>query len=104
MGSRDGIEVPQLYLGFPSNAGEPPKVLRDFGKFFIGAGQVADVTFSLHTRDLSIWDVTTDNWKFIPGTYQVDIGASSRDTRVSTTISITNPPSSSGQVTLSENF
>jgi beta-glucosidase len=27
-----GAEVAQLYLGFPSDAGEPPKVLRGFTK------------------------------------------------------------------------
>ena len=27
-----GAEVAQLYLGFPANAGEPPKVLRGFRK------------------------------------------------------------------------
>lgn len=27
-----GAEVAQLYLGFPADAGEPPKVLRGFSK------------------------------------------------------------------------
>jgi len=31
-GSVYGAEVAQLYLGFPANAGEPPKVLRGFRK------------------------------------------------------------------------
>jgi beta-glucosidase len=31
-GSVYGAEVPQLYLGFPADAGEPPKVLRGFRK------------------------------------------------------------------------
>ena len=99
MGTRDGAEVAQLYLGFPTSAGEPPKVLRDFGKFFISAGSVTDVSFSLHKRDLSVWDVTADNWKFVPGSYQVYIGSSSRDTRLNMTINITNPP----EVILTEN-
>jgi len=30
VGMRDGGEVVQLYLNFPSNAGEPPKILKGF--------------------------------------------------------------------------
>jgi hypothetical protein len=31
-GSYPGAEVPQMYLGYPPEAGEPPKVLRGFNK------------------------------------------------------------------------
>jgi beta-glucosidase len=31
-GAVPGAEIPQLYLGFPLSAGEPPKVLRGFTK------------------------------------------------------------------------
>ena len=31
-GTVAGAEIPQLYLGFPVSAGEPPKVLRGFEK------------------------------------------------------------------------
>lgn len=33
-GSRDGAATPQLYLGFPASAGEPPKQLKGGRKYF----------------------------------------------------------------------
>jgi len=57
-GSVPGTEIPQLYLGFPANAGEPPKVLRGFEEVFLQAGGSASITFSLNQRDLrSVPDV-----------------------------------------------
>jgi len=51
-GGVSGTEIPQLYLGFPANAGEPPKVLRGFDEVFLQAGSSSSVTFSLNQRDL----------------------------------------------------
>lgn len=51
-GAVPGTEIPQLYLGFPPNAGEPPKVLRGFDEVFLQAGGSSSVTFSLNQRDL----------------------------------------------------
>jgi len=33
VGGIDGCEVPQMYLSYPSSAGEPPKVFRDFTRW-----------------------------------------------------------------------
>ncbi|KAJ7892430.1 hypothetical protein B0H13DRAFT_1625574, partial [Mycena leptocephala] len=38
-GSLAGNEVSQLYLTFPADSGEPPKVLRGFTRNFLGHGQ-----------------------------------------------------------------
>ena len=51
-GAVPGTEIPQLYLGFPANAGEPPKVLRGFDEVFLQAGGSSSVTFNLNQRDL----------------------------------------------------
>lgn len=51
-GSRAGTEIAQLYLGYPSGAGEPPKVLRGFEAIALGAGMSASVTFPLMPRDI----------------------------------------------------
>ena len=47
-----GTEIPQLYLGFPVNAGEPPKVLRGFDEVFLQPGGSSSVKFPLNKRDL----------------------------------------------------
>lgn len=52
IGVVSGTEIPQLYLGFPANAGEPPKVLRGFDEVFLQAGGSSSVTFNLNQRDL----------------------------------------------------
>ncbi len=51
-GSFDGTEIPQLYLGFPSGAGEPPKVLRGFDEVPLTVGQGSTVSMSLSLRDM----------------------------------------------------
>lgn len=47
-GSFNGTEIPQMYLGFPSSAGEPSKVLRGFDDIFlaVGANEVITMTIS----------------------------------------------------------
>lgn len=47
-----GTEIPQLYLGFPANVGEPPKVLRGFDEVFLQPGGSSSVRFPLNKRDL----------------------------------------------------
>jgi len=77
-----GAEVVQLYLGYPPAANEPPKQLRGFEKVYLEAGQVAQVKFDLSNQDISIWDVKTHDWTVVPGAYQIMVGASSRDIRL----------------------
>eukprot|EP00055_Hartaetosiga_balthica_P011579 m.53075 g.53075 ORF g.53075 m.53075 type:complete len:739 (-) comp7652_c0_seq1:124-2340(-) len=87
-GSVAGAEVPQLYLGFPSSAGEPPQQLKGFEKVHLGAGQSTTVTFNLRDRDLSIWDVNQHAWSKVKGSYSVSIGASSRDFRLNGSMTV----------------
>ncbi|CAO3595858.1 unnamed protein product [Absidia cylindrospora] len=86
-GHVDGAEVVQLYLSFPKNAGEPPKILRGFEKVFIKAGgnHKQSVKFELTKTELSIWDVTSQSWTIPHGEFEIHIGASSRDIRQSAT-------------------
>lgn len=78
-GKLAGAEVPQLYLGYPKEAGEPVKVLRGFKKITLLPGRTQRVVFQLHPHDFSIWDVETNDWKHIAGTYEVSVGPSSRN-------------------------
>ncbi|EDQ89527.1 uncharacterized protein MONBRDRAFT_32335 [Monosiga brevicollis MX1] len=80
-GSKAGAEVAQLYLGFPSSAGEPPRQLKGFEKVVLAPGAKTTVTFDLRPRDLSIWDVKQHAWSPVSGTFEVAVGASSRDIR-----------------------
>jgi beta-glucosidase len=82
-GGVDGHEVPQLYIGFPESTGEPPKVLRGFDRVWIEAGQSITVTFDLSPLEMSVWNVDTQQWEVPSGKFQVFVGASSRDIRLS---------------------
>ena len=53
-GLAPGTEIPQLYLGFPANAGEPPKVLRGIDEVYLQAGGSSSVRFPLTKRDLRL--------------------------------------------------
>lgn len=88
-GKVDGAEVPQLYVGFPKSAGEPPKVLRGFEKVMIKAGHSTKVTFEVDVaKELSIWDSDARKWKNVKGSYEVYVGASSRDIRLQGSFSL----------------
>ena len=77
-GKRAGVVVSQMYLEFPSSAGEPPRQLRGFAKQPLAAGATAQVNFELSARDRSVWDATSGGWKEVAGTFGVVVGSSSR--------------------------
>ncbi|QKD61980.2 glycoside hydrolase superfamily [Fusarium oxysporum Fo47] len=76
-GSIDGKEVAQLYVGVPGDG--PVRQLRGFTKPAIKAGETATVTFELTRRDLSVWDVSAQEWQLQQGDYAIFVGRSSRD-------------------------
>jgi beta-glucosidase len=84
----DGAEVPQLYLTFPDAAGEPPLQLKGFDNVMIAAGAHKEVVFQLQARDFATWDVATHGWAVQSGVFNVQVGASSRDLRLSGTIKV----------------
>jgi len=51
-GSLAGTENPQLYLGFPSAAGEPKKVLRGFEEVPLAIGESKGVSVQLDGRSM----------------------------------------------------
>ena len=84
-GSVDAAEVPQMYVCIPD---APERQLRGFSRVHIAAGEEQTVTFPVTRRDLSVWDVVRQNWRLQGGEYPVYIGASSRDIRLTGSLSI----------------
>lgn len=87
-GSVAGAAVPQLYLGLPQPANQdvtPVKVLRGFDKVTLQPGETQTVTFELTRRDISYWDIVTQQWTIGAGSVNVWAGFSSRDIQASTT-------------------
>ena len=93
-GTVTGAEVPQLYLAFPAAAGEPPKLLKGFQKITLSSGQTQHVTFNLNWEDLANWDATARGWIVTSGMFQVMVGASSRDIRLTGSFTVNSIPSS----------
>lgn len=78
-GTRTGAEVAQLYLSFPSAAGEPPNQLRGYERVSLAPQESKQVTFTVKPSDLQIWDSTAHDWSTVPGDYQVHVGDSSEN-------------------------
>ncbi|CEL10365.1 hypothetical protein ASPCAL13486 [Aspergillus calidoustus] len=84
-----GAEVAQLYLGYPDSApSTPPKQLRGFSKIKLVPGQSGQAVFELRRRDLSYWDVGKQKWVVPTGTFKVFVGSSSRDIRLTGTLTV----------------
>jgi beta-glucosidase len=85
---RPGCEVAQLYLRCPAAAAEPPLQLKGFTRVHLGAGERRDVTFTLTPADLAAWSDPA-GWTVHPGRYQVMVGASTADLRLSALVEVT---------------
>ncbi|KAL2826289.1 glycoside hydrolase superfamily [Aspergillus cavernicola] len=82
-GNVPGAEIAQLYIGYPETApSTPPKQLRGFDKFSLVPGESGIAIFELTRRDISYWDVEAQKWVVPSGAFQVYVGSSSRDIRL----------------------
>jgi len=89
-GQRAGAEVAQLYVGQQNPPIDRPiKELKGFQKVFLEPGQSQQVTLTLDQRSVAYWDTTHEKWVALPGSYNVLVGASSQDIRLSGTFSVT---------------
>jgi beta-glucosidase len=78
-----GAEVVQLYLhDIASSVERPEKELKGFDKVYLAAGESKQVSITLNKRDLSFWDITTNNWKAESGRFEVMLGSSLDDIRL----------------------
>lgn len=87
-GTVDGNEVSQLYVQYSDAADQPVRQLRGFERTLISSGSSSIMTFSVRRRDLSMWDVAAQEWALLSGDYIFSVGASSRDLRVSQTLTV----------------
>ena len=89
-GSVDGDEVPQVYLGAPSEIPTgvqfPVRALAAFDRIHLVAGKGETVTLHVEERRLQYWSTASGKWVTGRGKRTVSVGASSRDLRVNQTI------------------
>jgi beta-glucosidase len=91
-GDRRGKEVVQLYVGDPeASVARPVRELKAFAKVDLEPGETTTVTFRLNARDLSYWSTAIGGWALEAGAFELAVGASSRDLRLSTTVDVDAP-------------
>ncbi|NJP90909.1 beta-glucosidase [Nonomuraea sp. FMUSA5-5] len=82
-GSHPGAEVVQLYVAFDEpHPTRPRHELRGFTKLPLQPGASAQAEFRLTGRDLAWYSTKRGGWRIDPGTFTVEVGASSRDIRL----------------------
>jgi len=91
-GTRVGAEVAQIYLGLPASTSEPPRRLVGWAKVELEPGEAEEITVAIDpnatAHPLSYWEVNKNGWETASGDYQVYVGASSRDIRLTDTVRV----------------
>ncbi|GAT74595.1 beta-glucosidase [Microbacterium sp. HM58-2] len=86
-GPRAGREVVQVYVSVPgSSVQRAPRELKAFSSVEIEPGRTAQVSLRIRRADLAYWDVRVDRWIVEGGDYVIEVGASSRDIRTTTSV------------------
>jgi beta-glucosidase len=81
-GERAGAEIVQCYVrDVESTVERPVQELKAFAKVTLEPGETKTVTLSLDRRAFAFWDDRAHDWRVEPGTFEVRVGASSRDIR-----------------------
>ena len=88
-GSCAGAEVVQLYVAKPdAKVFRPVKELKGFTKVQLEAGESKTVTIPLDDKAFRYWNVATDRWEVEGGSYQLLVGASSADIRLTAAVTV----------------
>lgn len=96
-GSCAGAEAVQLYVAPPESVlFKPVRELRAYEKVFLKPGESRQVRFDLDRRAFAYYNVNVSDWLVESGEYRIEIGASSRDLRLSASVLIQS--SQSGEI------
>ena len=94
-GARDGAEIVQVYIAKPgAEIFRPAQELKAFARVSLAAGESRTVTLPLDDKAFRYWNTKTDCWEVEGGRYEVCVGASSADIRLTANVDIrgTNAP------------
>jgi beta-glucosidase len=92
-GGREGADVVQLYVrNAKSNVFRPDKELRGFKKVYLAAGETKNVEISFDCADLSYYNTAKRAWVIENGEYEIMLGASSADIRLSALLAVSGEP------------
>jgi beta-glucosidase len=90
-GERPGAEVVQAYVRpLKPPVPRPEKELKAFAKIALAPGETRTVTLSLGPRAFAYYDPDAKGWRAAKGRYEILVGASSRDIRLTGSVELTN--------------
>ncbi|MFI5679414.1 beta-glucosidase [Streptomyces cellulosae] len=88
-GTRAGREVVQVYLApAEPDADRPARRLAGFGGVEAAPAEVVETTVELPRRAFETWDEKTNSWSFVKGSYEIQVGRSISDRRLTATINV----------------
>ena len=88
-GARDGAEIVQVYIAKPgAEIFRPAQELKAFARVPLAAGESRTVMLPLDDKAFRYWNTRTDGWEIEGGRYEVRVGASSADIRLTADVDI----------------
>ena len=89
-GDVPGAEVAQLYVADrESTIFRPKQELKGFKKVFLAPGEEQSVSIELDKRAFAFWNVRTNDWCVESGAFDILVGASSRDIKLTSSVNVT---------------
>ena len=94
-GTRAGMEIVQLYVAKPNaKIFRPAQELKGFAKVPLRPGESRTVVIPLDDKAFRYWNTQTNRWEVEGGQYELRVGASSADIRLTAAVEVagTNAP------------
>lgn len=89
IGSRAGDEIVQVYVSKPdARIFRPAQELKGFARVHLEAGESCTVTIPLDDKAFRYWNDPAGRWAVEGGTYEIRVGASSADIRLTGTVAV----------------
>lgn len=86
-GSRDGVEIAQVYASLPRSARRPARRLVGWSRVELQPGETRQVTVKFEPLALSIYDTKARKWQRPTGRFEISVGGSSAATPLSRSFS-----------------
>jgi beta-glucosidase len=88
-GTRPGSEVVQVYVrDVQSSLSRPERELKAFAKVFLAPGETQTASLRLDQRAFALWHPTHRRWVVEDGDFEIQVGSSSADIRVTALLTV----------------